>query len=155
MICIKIENSIHYIGDFSLIDLRRKDQIFNPIQNINDALKVINGIIDSKTISVEPFDRYINIKLYITDEDGNSILNKKNQNRTINLILKPQLINPISSSPQQEQFSHEGSLYDKFQEQNDYNKLIAGNISQINYNNNKLIELMYENARLCFIIVHH
>lgn len=148
MICIRLENSNQYIGDFSLVDLRRKDQIFNPIQNIIDALKVINKIIDSKWISVEPYDKYIIFKLYLFDEDGNSFLNQKNQNRAINLILKPQLNNPIASSPQQEQFSHEGSLYDKFQEQNDYNKLIAGNISQINYNNNKLIELIYENARL-------
>ena len=165
--CIQLENNNQYIGDFPLIDLRKKDQIFNSIQNINDALKVINKIIDSKMVSVEPYDRYINFKLYIMDEDGNSILKpntgknspsfkkgsiikypkQQKQSRTINLILN-QLKNPISSSSQQEKFSFAGSLYDKYQDQNDYNKLMIGNVRQMNYNNNKLIELIYENGRL-------
>jgi hypothetical protein len=73
--------------------------------------------------------------------------NQKNQDRIINLVLN--LINDsISSSSQKEQFLSASSLYDKFQEQNNINKLIAGNVSQVNYNNNILIELIYENNRL-------
>ena len=148
--CIKVENNNKYIGHYSLIDLRKVNQIFNSIQNINDALKIINNIIESKMVNIEPHDRYININLFIMNENENT-----------NFILKVNLAsnsstsnnysfqnNPNSSLPQKKQYLYASSLYDKFQEQNNYNQLIEGNVNQINYNNNKIIELMYENGRL-------
>ena len=160
--CIKLENNNIYIGDYSLIDFRKKNTKFNSIQNINDALRIINNIIESEMVSIEPQDSYINIKFYIKD-------NNKNQN----FILKanfasnsandkksalihhppssnnyPNKNNPITSPSQKEEGSYTKSLYDNFQEQNNYNELIQGNINQINYNNSKIIELIDENNRL-------
>jgi len=160
--CIKLENNNIYIGDYSLIDFRKKNTKFNSIQNINDALRIINNIIESEMVSIEPQDSYINIKFYIKD-------NNKNQN----FILKanfasnsandkksalihhppssnnyPNKNNPITSPSQKEEGSYTKSLYDNFQEQNNYNELIQGNINQINYNNSKIIELIDQNNRL-------
>ena len=64
----EIPNPLIYIGEFSLIQLRRLSSVFNTISLITQAQELLNQTIENQKVSVEPQGNILNIVLYLTSE---------------------------------------------------------------------------------------
>jgi len=68
---INKNNPLIYKGDFSLLDLKRINEVFYTTPTIQDALMVINNIIEEQKVNIEKKQNYINILLFLHEENQN------------------------------------------------------------------------------------
>ena len=81
---INKNNPLIYVGDFSLQDLKKVNEVFYTTSTVQDALIIINNIIEEQKVNIEKKQNYINILLFLDEE---------NQNEDNYFILKCGLIN--------------------------------------------------------------
>ena len=81
---INKNNPLIYVGDFSLQDLKKVNEVFYTTSTVQEALIIINNIIEEQKVNIEKKQNYINILLFLDEE---------NQNEDNYFILKCGLIN--------------------------------------------------------------
>ena len=81
---INKNNPLIYVGDFSLQDLKKINEVFYTTSTVQEALIIINNIIEEQKVNIEKKQNYINILLFLDEE---------NQNEDNYFILKCGLIN--------------------------------------------------------------
>ena len=73
----KRNNPSVYVGDFSLNELKRMSSLFYSTLNIEGAQNIINKTIEDQQISIDSNGQYINILLYLDNENQNDYFSLK------------------------------------------------------------------------------
>ena len=68
---INKNNPLIYVGDFSVQDLKKINEIFYTTSTKEEALSVINNIIEEQKVNIEKKQNYINIILFLNEENQN------------------------------------------------------------------------------------